>query len=156
MDPATATPASGPAPTPPQRTRDEGGRDEGERRVTWVELFLDLVFVYAVTRCSELVRDDPTALGLLGAGAAFVPVYWTWVGTTMHANVHGVDAVRDRLGVLAVALCGLLMAIALPDAYGDSALLLGVSYWAARMLLVALVSRRSHRGGFVRDRKSVV
>lgn len=118
---------------------------EQEKRVTWVELFFDLVFVVAVTQVSGLLHDDHSWSGAVRALVVFIPIYWAWVGTTMHANLHDVDRTRARLGVFAVGLCGLFMALALPEAYESHGLLFGASYWAARLLLFALM-RRSYRG----------
>jgi low temperature requirement protein LtrA len=75
----------------------------------------------------------------------FIPIYWAWVGMTMHANLHDVDRTGARLGVFAVGLCGLFMAVALPEAYETRGLLFGASYWAARLMLYALMWR-SYRG----------
>lgn len=116
-----------------------------DKRVTWVELFFDLVFVVAVTQVSGLLHADHGWSGVARAVVVFIPIYWAWVGTTMHANLHDVDQPRDRLGVFAVALCGLFMALALPQAYGSRGLLFGAGYWAARLMLFGLV-RRSYRG----------
>jgi low temperature requirement protein LtrA len=65
------------------------------KRVTWLELFFDLVFVIAVTSASELVQHDHSWLGVCRALIVFIPVFWVWVGGTMHANLHEVDTVRD-------------------------------------------------------------
>jgi low temperature requirement protein LtrA len=118
---------------------------EREKRVTWAELFFDLVFVVAVTQVSGLLHDDHSGPGAARALVVFIPIYWAWVGTTMHANLHDVDRTHARLGVFAVGLCGLFMAVALPEAYESHGLLFGASYWAARLLLYALM-RRSYRG----------
>ncbi|WP_322751220.1 MULTISPECIES: low temperature requirement protein A [unclassified Frankia] len=116
-----------------------------EKRVAWVELFFDLVFVVAVTQVSSLLHTDHSWSGAARALVVFIPIYWAWVGMTMHANLHDVDRTRARLAVFAVGLCGLFMALALPEAYRSRGLLFGVSYWAARLLLYALM-RRSYRG----------
>jgi len=116
-----------------------------EKRVAWVELFFDLVFVVAVTQVSGLLHDDHSWSGAARALVVFIPIYWAWVGTTMHANLHDVDRAGARLGIFAVGLCGLFMALALPEAYESHGLLFGGSYWAARLLLYALM-RRSYRG----------
>ena len=106
-----------------------------EKRVTWVELFFDLVFVVAVTQVSGLLHDEHSWSGAGRALIVFIPIYWAWVGMTMHANLHDVDRTRARLAVFAVGLCGLFMALALPQAYESSGVLFGASYWAARLLL---------------------
>jgi low temperature requirement protein LtrA len=118
---------------------------EQEKRVTWVELFFDLVFVVAITQVSRLLHADHSWSGVSQALVVFIPIYWAWVGMTMHANLHDVDRTSARLGVFAVGLCGLFMAVALPAAYESRGLLFGASYWAARLLLFALMWR-SYRG----------
>ncbi|HEY4019267.1 MAG TPA: low temperature requirement protein A, partial [Pseudonocardiaceae bacterium] len=73
--------------------------DEPEEiRVTWAELFFDLVFVFAVTEVAQLVRADHSLLGIGHAAIAFVPIYWVWVGTCIYANTHGLDTNGDRIG----------------------------------------------------------
>jgi low temperature requirement protein LtrA len=108
-----------------------------DKRVTWAECYFDLVFVFAITQVSSLLQQTalPRALVVL------VPVYWCWVGTTVQANVRDVDNARDRLGILGVGLAGMGMAMAIPDAYGGRGLLFGLSYWAARLVLFALMAR---------------
>jgi low temperature requirement protein LtrA len=67
-----------------------------EKRVTWVELFFDLVFVVAITQVTSLLHADHSWSGAAHALVVFVPTYWAWVGMTMHANLHDVDRVRAR------------------------------------------------------------
>ncbi len=119
-----------------------------EKRVTWVELFFDLAFVYAVTRASELLQEDHSPLGMLRALVVFIPVYWVWVGTTMHANLHDPDTTRDRLGIFSVGVCGLLLAITLPHAWHNHGVWFGGAYWAARLVLLLLVTGRENRHAF--------
>jgi low temperature requirement protein LtrA len=120
--------------------------EQQEKRVTWAELFVDLVFVFAVTEVSTLLRHDHGWAGVGRAAVVFVPLYWVWVGLSVHANTHDVENPLDRMGMFAVALCSLFMALALPGAYGghrygDRGLLYAVSCLAARVILVGLVLR---------------
>lgn len=114
---------------------------ESEKRVTWAELFFDLVLVFAVTEVSTLLRHDHGAGGILRALVVFVPMWWGWVGTSVHANTRDVDNALDRLGIFSVGLASLFMALAVPAAYGSRGVLFGVSYLALRILLAALVFR---------------
>ncbi|MFD8593987.1 low temperature requirement protein A [Kitasatospora sp. NPDC059646] len=117
----------------------------GEKRVTWAELYFDLVFVFAVTQVSALLHHHHDWAGCGRALVAFVPVYWCWVGTTVQANVRDVDNPRDRIGIFAVGLAGLFMALALPAAFGARGVLFGGAYWAARLVLIGLLARRVRR-----------
>ncbi|MCX4748812.1 low temperature requirement protein A [Kitasatospora sp. NBC_01287] len=126
-----------------QGTAERGGDGEevAEKRVTWAEGYFDLVFVFAITQVAGLLNAHHGAGGLLRALVVFIPLYWAWVGTTVQANVRDADTPRDRLGIFAVALSGLFMALALPEAYGGRGLLFGGAYWAARLVLLGLIVR---------------
>lgn len=119
-----------------------------EKKVTWVELFFDLVFVYAVARVSELLQEDHSPLGMMQALVVFIPIYWVWGGTTVHANLHDPDTTRDRLGIFSVGACGLLLAITLPHAWHDHGVWFGGAYWAARLVMLLLVTGRENRSAF--------
>lgn len=112
-----------------------------EVRVTWAELFFDLVFAFAVTEVSALLRDDHTWLGVAHAIVVFVPIYWLWVGTCIYANTHSIDTAADRLAIFAIGLLGLFMALAVPVAYHHGGILFGTSYLAARVVLFVLARR---------------
>lgn len=105
----------------------------GGKRVSWAELFFDLVFVFAITQLSALLHHDHSWAGVGRAVVVFLPVYWVWVGTTMQTNRRDMDRPTERLAVFFVALCGLVMAFALPHAYDDRGLLFAGAYWAARL-----------------------
>jgi len=114
---------------------------ESEKRVTWAELFFDLVFVFAVTQVSALLHHDPTWPGVGRALIVFVPVWWAWVGTTVHANRHNVDNPGDTIGIFTLGLGSLCMALAVPLAYADRGLLFGAAYLFLRLVLGVLVFR---------------
>ncbi len=121
---------------------DEAGvAAEVEKRVTWAELLFDLVFVFAITQLSGLLHHDHSWAGVARTLIAFVPIYWAWVGTSIHANTHDVDRALDRIGVFGVALCALFMALAAPLAYEEHGVLFAASYLVARVILAALVFR---------------
>jgi low temperature requirement protein LtrA len=130
--------------------RDEAGvMSEGlpsvvsERHASWAELFFDLVFVFAVTEVSSLLGADRSWSGAFHALVVFVPIYWVWVGVTVQADVHDLTTPMMRIVVFAVALGGMFMALAVPDAYTSRGVLFALSYWASRVVLgVALFHRR--------------
>ncbi len=126
----------------------DGALPAGEdKRVSWAELFFDLVFVFAVIQIATLLEHDHSWPGLLRALIVFVPVYWTWVGTSIQTNVRDVSRPGTRVAVFAVALAAIFMAMALPRAYEDLGLLYAAAYWAGRIVLGAGFLRTYERGG---------
>ena len=69
---------------------DHGGplrtRDSGEQRVTPLELFFDLVFVFAVTQLSHLLLDHLSIRGVLETLFLLLAVWWAWVYTAWFTN----------------------------------------------------------------------
>lgn len=110
-----------------------------EKRVTWAELFFDLVYVFAVTEVSSLLHADHSWAGVLRALVVFVPIYWSWVGTSVLANTQDLSGAASRMGIFAVGLAGLFMALAVPEAYGERGVLFGCGYLAARIVLAVLL-----------------
>lgn len=108
---------------------------EVERRVSWAELFFDLVFVVAVTRISGLLREPQGWAELIRALVVFVPIYWLWVGTSVLTNLSDVSRPQVRIRIFAIALAGIFMALSLPHAYGRLGYLYAGAYWAGRSLL---------------------
>ncbi len=108
-----------------------------EKRVSWAELFFDLVFVVAVTRVSILIEHDHGWGGLLRALVVFVPIYWMWVGMAIQANRYDTGAVWLRVRMFAVALCGVFMALSLDEAYGRLGSTFALAYWIGRLILAA-------------------
>lgn len=120
--------------------------EPADKRVSWAELFFDLVFVFAVTQVSTLLEDDHSWAGLLRALIVFAPVYWLWVGTAIQTNLRDVSRPGQRLSMFAVALAAVFMAIALPEAYGALGLAYALAYWLGRIMLGAPLLRRGARG----------
>ena len=118
------------------------------KRATWLELFFDLVFVFAVKSASEVAEHDHSWLGVWQGLIVFIPVFWVWVGGTMHANLHDVETVRGRLGIFCVAFCGLVLGICLPGAFTDAGVWFGGAYWAARIIRFLTIQGLPHRTAF--------
>ncbi len=100
----------------------------GSFSATSLELFFDLVFVFAVTQVSHLLIDSLTWQGALHATIAFMVVWWSWQYTVWVTNELDPDVIRTRMLLLLLMLASLLMAIAIPEAFGDRALLFAGSY----------------------------
>ena len=97
--------------------RDHRG---GHATVSNLELFFDLVYVFAITQISAFMRDHLTALGLGQATVALLAVWWAWIYTAWSTNWANPDAVAVRLMMLAAMLVSLVLAAVLPRAFdGD-------------------------------------
>lgn len=115
--------------------------EEAEKRVSWAELFFDLVYVFAITEVSALLHAHHSWGGVLRALIVLVPIYWSWVGMSIIANTQDLSGPVSRMQMFAVALAGMFMALAVPDAYGDRGVLFGCGYLAARIVLAVMLFR---------------
>ncbi|GCE77563.1 low temperature requirement protein A [Cellulomonas biazotea] len=97
-------------------------------RVGYVELFFDLVFVFAVTQLSHLLIAHPDGEHLLQTLILGWAIWWLWIDTTWVTNWLDPDRVPVRAMLIVLMLLGLLMSSAIPDAFGDKALLFAVPY----------------------------
>jgi len=104
------------------------GRGEGAERVANVELFFDLVYVFAVTQLSHYLLRHLTVTGALQAALLLAMVWLLWVYTVWVTNWLDPVQIPVRLMLLGLMLVSLAMAAALPTAFGDSGLLIGCGY----------------------------
>ena len=105
---------------------------EGQR-ATNLELFYDLVFVFALTQVTHLLLVDLTWSGAGRALLALLVVWWAWNYTTWVTNELDTESTIVRLLLLAIMFASLLMAVAIPEAFGDRALLFVGSYVAIQV-----------------------
>jgi low temperature requirement protein LtrA len=108
-------------------------KPEVEQRTTTLELFYDLVFVFAVTQVSHLLLDHLTWEGAGQAALVLLVVWWAWNYTTWVTNELDPESTVVRLLLIALMLASLLMAIAIPEAFGSRALLFAGSYVAIQV-----------------------
>ncbi|NMG09601.1 low temperature requirement protein A [Brasilonema sp. UFV-L1] len=113
-----------------------GEDSEEERRATWLELFYDLVFVVAVSQLAHYLHDHVSLSGVLGFVVLFIPVWWSWIGTTFYANRFDSDDIAHRLltAVQMLAIAGL--AVNVHHGLGESCTGFALSYAIGRVVLV--------------------
>ena len=115
-----------------------------EHQVTPLELFFDLVFVFAITQVTILLADDPTSGGVLRGMLVVAALWWAWSVFAWLTSAIDVDEGGVRLAMLAATAAMFGMALAVPGAFGDDAVLFGVAYLLVRLLhlvLSAIVAR---------------
>jgi low temperature requirement protein LtrA len=128
------------------RLRETGA---GEQRTTNLELFFDLVYVFAVTQLSHLLLHDLTWSGAAKTAFLLLVVWWAWINTTWMVNWFDPDWVGVRMLLMFGMLASLGMAIAIPDAFGARGLLFAGSYVALQLTrdLFGFVSLREGQRG---------
>ncbi len=110
---------------PPPLLRD---RSAGVQRVTNIELFFDLVYVFAVTQLSHYLLGHSTVRGALQAGLLLAMVWLVWSYTTWVTNWLDPDLIAVRLLLVVLMLVSLAMSTALPRAFSDLGLWVGLAY----------------------------
>jgi low temperature requirement protein LtrA len=131
-------------------------RGDGERRATYFELFFDLVYVFAITQLSHHLLADLTWSGAAETAFLLLAVYWAWNYTTWMANWFDPEVAAVRLVLAFVMLASLLMAVAVPEAFGDHGLLLAASYCALQLVRNAFVVAVTPPGAFNRNFRQIL
>jgi low temperature requirement protein LtrA len=120
------------------RAATESG-DLPERRVTPLELFFDLVFVFALTQVTGFLADHLTWVGMLQGAALLVVLWWAWGGYSWLTNaVPAEDVIPARLVILTAMAAMLVASLAVPGAFGEYGVLFGSAYFVVRLLHVVL------------------
>lgn len=97
-------------------------------KVTNIELFFDLVFVYAVTQLSHTLLHDLSIVGAIHVLVLFLAVWWVWIFTGWITNWLDPERLAVRLLVLGLMFGGLLLSTALPEAFDGRAKVFAVAY----------------------------
>src|SRR5215210_9033939 len=117
---------------------DQGGvppaRIRGEQRVTPLELFFDLVFVFALTQVTGFLSTHLTWVGMLQGGALLVVLWWAWGGYSWLTNaVPAEEVIPARLVILTAMAAMLVASLAVPDAFGEYGIIFGSAYFVVRL-----------------------
>jgi low temperature requirement protein LtrA len=119
-----------------QLTREELLEEpiEREQRVTALELFFDLVFVFAITQVTGFLYHDPSWRRLLEAFAILMVLWFAWSGYAWLGNTAGTDEGAMRVVLLAAMGPLLVASLAVPHAFNGDALAFGVAFFFVRAL----------------------
>ncbi len=97
-------------------------------RVTYVELFFDLVFVFAITQLSHTLLEHLSLKGLLQATLLFMAVWWVWIYTSWVTNWLDPEKTPVRLLLFALMLAGLVLSTSIPQAFESKGLAFAGAY----------------------------
>jgi low temperature requirement protein LtrA len=109
-----------------------------ESRVTPLELFFDLVFVLALTQCTALMAADPSWEGLVKGVLVLGVMWWSWVGYSWLTSVVDPEEGSVRIAMLVAMAAFLVVALCVPGAFEDEALLFACAYGVVRYAQVGL------------------
>jgi low temperature requirement protein LtrA len=129
-----------------ERRSVEGGAVEREReipeRVTTLELFFDLVFVFTVTQVSTIIVQTPDGLGIARAALQLGVIYWMYDGYAWMTNAAGPDTWQRTL-LLLLGMAGFFVcALAVPGAFGADGVVFGIAYLGVTLVhLIGFVLR---------------
>lgn len=127
------------------RSRD----GHGHAPVTYIELFFDLVFVFAITQLSHGLLEHLSWIGALQTLLLLFAVWWVWIFTTWVANWLDPERANVRLLLILLMLAGLVLSSAIPYAFGKTGWLFAAAYCSmqiGRTLYMIWASRGVHDG----------
>jgi low temperature requirement protein LtrA len=132
---------------PASLLRSRTGSHHG--RVGFIELFFDLVFVFAVTQISHLLLAHPDLEHALQSAFLLLALWIVWIYTTWATNWLDCEQDATRLMMFGLMAAGLVLAAAIPDAFGERGLYFAVAYTLAQnvrnlFLLAALERGKSN------------
>ena len=110
--------------SPLLRRRDNS--DAG--RVGMIELFFDLVFVFAVTQLSHTLVADLTLTGMLRVTLLLLAVWWVWIYTSWVTNWLDPERIPVRACLLVLLVAGLVMSVSIPHAFDELGLYFAGAY----------------------------
>jgi low temperature requirement protein LtrA len=116
---------------------------QGEQ-VTPLELFFDLVFVLAITQCTSLMAADPRWEGLARGVLVLGILWWAWVGYSWLTSVIDPEEGVVRLAMFGSMAALLVVALAVPEVFGDTGLTFAVAYAVVRVGWLVLFFLASH------------
>lgn len=106
--------------------RGRGSLDSG--KVGMVELFFDLVFVFAVTQLSHSLLAQLSILGAVQVALLMVAVWWVWIFTSWITNWLDPEKLPIRLGLFGLMIAGLLLSSSIPKAFTERGLMFASAF----------------------------
>ncbi|KAF9348137.1 hypothetical protein BGX26_000427 [Mortierella sp. AD094] len=120
---------------------------ERDTKVTNVELFFDLVFVFAISAISETMEEHLSLVVVLEMLLVTLAVWWAWVFSAWTFNWFNPDSYLVRLLLLSLMLVNLIMSAFIPESFGDQSFLFALMYVIIQVgrTLAAVIALHGHR-----------
>lgn len=127
--------------------RAKGSKNES--KVSFVELFFDLVFVFSISQLAHALAEHFTPLGALEAIMLIFAVWWVWIFTAWVTNWLDPDRMPVRIMLFTLMFAGLILSAAIPEAFGEKAIFFAGAYvfmQVGRSLFAVYALRDVHSG----------
>ena len=108
------------------------------RHATWLELFFDLVFVFAIAELAHLLHSHSDWAGILAFALLFIPVWWLWIDFSYYADQFNVDSGPYRLVMFGVMFGIVIMALTVPGVIDGGSANFAAIYTALRLIIILL------------------
>ena len=112
--------------------------DDEVRRATWLELFVDLMFVAIISALSRALSVEISPVGVARYVLVFLPAWWIWLGLTVYNDRLDTDDVSHRVAFFAIMLALGGMAVSARTFFGAGFAVFALSYAAARFVIIVL------------------
>jgi low temperature requirement protein LtrA len=122
----------------PHEIEPEVEGEEAGHPVKPLELFFDLVFVFALTQVTGFMSDDPTWAGVGRGLLILAALWWAWGAYAWLTNEIDPDEGSARLAMFGAMAAMFVAALAVPHAFDTDAVLFGFAYFAVRLMHIVL------------------
>ena len=128
-----------------QRNLLRPDNSEKTDRVTYVELFFDLIFVFALTQLSSFLSANQSLLGAIESTVLVLGLWWVWIYTTWVTNWLDPERLPVRGAIIVLAMVGLVMSTSIYEAFGDRGIVFAIAYVTLQLgrtvFMIVAVSR---------------
>src|SRR4051794_617327 len=122
-------------------------RADGQERVTNLELFFDLVFVFAITQVTGLMAHHPTWEGVAQGMLVLSALWFAWASFAWLTNTLDPEEGAVRLAIFATMAALLICSLAVPRAFGVDGAAFGACYLVVRAMHLALYALAARTDG---------
>ena len=119
------------------RSHRAGDREQS-RHATWLELFFDLVFVFAIAELAHVLHSDLSWWSIAGFAGLFIPVWWLWIDFSYYADQFDVEDGFYRLTMFGIMLGLVVMALTIEDVLQGNSERFAIIYTALRLVIIWL------------------
>ena len=109
---------------------------KNERKISWLELFYDLVYVAGIGQLTRRIASYPTWQSVGSSLLLFGLIFWSWVNGSEYHDLHGGDGIRTRILTFLQMLAVAAVAITIPEVYEGRLQGFAISFATVQLLII--------------------